>query len=49
MAEIKAVDVMHKIYNTQLLTCLKAIKQRVGLLIYFNTERLKKGKKRLII
>ena len=47
--EIKAVEQIHKIYEAQVLTYLKAVKKRVGLLINFNVERLKEGLKRLII
>lgn len=47
--ELKAVETMNKIYEAQLLTYLKAMKKRVGLLINFNVERLKEGVKRLII
>ncbi len=49
IVELKAVEMMHKIYEAQLLTYLKAIDKRVGLLINFNVERLKDGIKRLII
>ena len=47
--ELKAVETMNKIYEAQLLTYLKAMNTRVGLLINFNVERLKDGIKRLII
>jgi len=49
IVEIKAVEIMNKIYEAQLLTYLKAMNKRVGLLINFNVERLKDGIKRLII
>lgn len=46
--EIKAVETMNKIYQAQLLTYLKAMNKKVGLLINFNVEKLKEGIKRLI-
>jgi GxxExxY protein len=49
IVELKAVEGMNKIYEAQLLTYLKAMDKRVGLLINFNVERLKEGIKRLII
>ena len=49
IVEIKAVETMNKIYEAQLLTYLKAMNKRIGLLINFNVERLKDGIKRLII
>jgi GxxExxY protein len=49
IVELKAVEAMNKIYEAQLLTYLKAMGKRVGLLINFNVERLKDGIKRLII
>jgi GxxExxY protein len=49
IVELKAVEAMNKIYEAQLLTYLKAMDKRVGLLINFNVERLKDGIKRLII
>ncbi len=47
--EIKAADGINKIFEAQLLTYMKAMKKRVGLLINFNIERLKDGIKRLIL
>jgi len=49
IVELKAVEAINKIYEAQLLTYLKAMNKRVGLLINFNVERLKDGIKRLII
>ena len=49
IVELKAVETMHTIYEAQVLTYLKAMDKRVGLLINFNVERLKDGVKRLII
>jgi GxxExxY protein len=47
--EIKATDGIHKIFEAQLLTYMKAMKKKVGLLINFNVERLKDGIKRLVL
>ncbi|MEQ1561713.1 MAG: GxxExxY protein [Nitrospira sp.] len=49
IVELKAVETMNKIYEAQLLTYLKAMGKRIGLLLNFNVERLKDGIKRLII
>jgi GxxExxY protein len=49
IVELKAVDVIHSIYKAQLLTYLRAMDKRVGLLLNFNVEKLKDGIKRLII
>jgi GxxExxY protein len=47
--ELKAVESMHNIFEAQILTYLRAMNKRVGLLINFNVERLKDGIKRLIL
>lgn len=47
--EIKATEGINKIFEAQLLTYMRAMKKRVGLLINFNVERLKDGIKRLIL
>ena len=49
IVELKAVETIHRIYEAQLLTYLRAMEKRVGLLINFNVGRLKAGIKRLII
>jgi len=49
VVELKAVETIHNIYEAQLLTYLKTLDKRVGLLINFNVERLKAGIKRLIL
>ncbi len=49
VVELKAVETMHKIYEAQLLTYLRATGKKVGLLINFNGTRLKDGIKRLIL
>jgi len=49
IVELKAVEIIHNIYEAQVLTYLRALDKRVGLLINFNVTRLKEGIKRLII
>ncbi|MBI4699464.1 MAG: GxxExxY protein [Nitrospirae bacterium] len=49
IVELKSVETMNKIYEAQLLTYLRAMNKRIGLIINFNVERLKDGIKRLII
>jgi GxxExxY protein len=46
--EIKAVETLHNIHKTQLLTYLKLTNRPLGLLINFNTESLRQGIKRVI-
>ncbi len=45
--EIKAVDTLHPIHSTQLLTYLKLSNHKLGLLINFNVQHLKDGIKRI--
>lgn len=47
--ELKAEEALNKIYEAQLLTSLRAMDKKVGLLITFNVERLKAGIKRLLL
>lgn len=49
VVELKAVDAMQKVHEAQLLTCLKLIGCRVGLLINFNVPVLKDGIKRMVL
>ena len=49
IVELKAVETMHRIYEAQVLTYLRALGKRVGLLINFNAVLLKDGIKRLIL
>ena len=49
IVELKAVEIIHRIYEAQVLTYLRAMDKRVGLLINFNVTKLKDGIKRLII
>ncbi|HBE18891.1 MAG TPA: GxxExxY protein [Cyanobacteria bacterium UBA11149] len=46
--EIKAVESLHPIHSTQLLTYLKLSKCKLGLLINFNLTHLKDGIKRIV-
>jgi GxxExxY protein len=46
--ELKAVDRLFPIHSSQLLTYLRLLDLRVGLLINFNVTRLKFGVKRLV-
>ncbi|GMR20243.1 MAG: GxxExxY protein [Gammaproteobacteria bacterium] len=48
IVELKAVDKLLPIHETQRLTYLKLSHKKVGLLINFNTPRLKYGIKRLV-
>ena len=45
--EIKAVDTMHPVFDAQLLTYIKLMEKRVGLLINFNVPLIKTGIKRM--
>jgi GxxExxY protein len=49
IVELKAVDEVHPVHEAQLLTYLKLTHCRVGLLINFNTARLKDGIKRMVL
>ena len=49
IVELNSVKVINKIYEAQLLTYLRATNKRIGLLINFNVDLLKKSIKRLII
>jgi len=46
--ELKAVEVMHPVYDAQLLTYMKLLDMRLGLLINFNVAVLKDGIRRMI-
>jgi GxxExxY protein len=48
IVEIKAVEVILPIHEAQLLTYLKLSGKKLGLLINFNTIRLKQGIKRIV-
>jgi GxxExxY protein len=49
VVELKAVDVMYPVYQSQLLTYLKLSKFRLGFLINFNVPRLKNGIHRMVV
>jgi GxxExxY protein len=49
VVEIKSVERMHPIFETQVLTYLRIAKKRIGLLINFNSRLLKDGVKRLAV
>ena len=49
ICEQKAVELMHPIFEAQLLTHLKLSKKRLGFLINFNVIRIKDGIKRMIL
>jgi len=49
VVEVKSVERMHPIFETQVLTYLRVAKKRVGLLINFNSRLLKDGVKRLAV
>ena len=46
--ELKSVEILHPVFEAQLLTYLKLADKRLGLLINFNVPRLIDGFKRLI-
>ena len=46
--EIKAVEMLARVHEAQLAAYLKATKLKIGLLINFNVDLLKKGLKRLV-
>ncbi len=48
IVELKSVDELKPIHYKQLLTYLKLMNKRVGLLINFNTDDLKKGIRRVV-
>jgi len=49
VVELKAVEVLHPVYEAQVLTYLKLSGKRVGLLINFNVSSIKNGIKRLVL
>ena len=49
VVELKAVDVMYPVYQSQLLTYLKLSHFRLGFLINFNVTRLKSGIIRMVV
>lgn len=49
IVEIKSVDQVLKIHEAQVLTYMKLARVRVGLLINFNVDVLRKGVKRFVL
>jgi len=49
IVELKAVDQLHPIHESQLITYLKLTGLRTGLLINFNVRLLKDGLKRMVL
>ncbi len=49
LMELKTVETIDKIYEVQVLTYLRAMNKRVGLLVNFNVERLKDGLRKLTL
>jgi GxxExxY protein len=49
IVELKSVDIMHPVYEAQLLTYLKLTKYRLGFLINFNVPHLRDGFKRMVV
>jgi len=48
VVEVKSVELLHDIHLAQVLTYLKVVNRRVGLLLNFNVLRMKDGIKRVI-
>jgi len=46
--EAKAVDIMHPVYNAQMISYLKLTNKCLGYLVNFNVVRLKDGFKRFV-
>ncbi len=46
--EAKAVDIMHPVYDAQMISCLKLTDNRLGYLVNFNVVRLKDGFRRFV-
>ena len=49
LVEIKAVERLHPVHQAQLITYLKLMKKRLGLLINFNVPAISQGIKRVIL
>jgi len=49
IVELKSVEQLSKIHEAQLLTYMKLANVRIGLLINFNVQMLKKGIKRFVL
>ena len=49
IVELKATEAISNLFLAQLITYLKVMDKKVGLLINFNVEQLKQGIKRIIL
>ena len=49
ICELKAVEIMHPVFQAQLLTQMKLTGKRLGFLINFNVPLIKQGIKRLVL
>jgi GxxExxY protein len=49
IVEMKCVDVLHRVHEAQVRSCLKVSKLRLGLLINFNVAVLQHGIKRIVL
>jgi GxxExxY protein len=49
IVEVKSVERLNPVLETQLITYLRLTKKRVGLIINFNSRLLRDGVKRLIV
>lgn len=49
IVEVKAVERMHPVYQAQVMTYLKLMRIRLGLLINFNVAAISQGIKRVIL
>jgi GxxExxY protein len=49
IVELKAVEIMHPVYEAQLMTYLRLSGIRLGFLINFNVPHLKDGIKRMVV
>ena len=48
IVEVKAVETMHQVFRSQLITYLKLAKKRLGFLVNFNVPLIKDGIQRFI-
>ena len=49
LVEVKSVDGVHAVHEAQVLTYLRILRLRVGLLINFNSAELRTGVRRLAL
>lgn len=49
IVEIKAVEKLHAVHEAQVLTYLKLLNKRLGILINFNVKLIKDGIKRVVL